>query len=70
MVNVFKTSVKTIEAVSRLKPKLEKILSSALWNFDIEDCDNILRIDSQSEVSSDVIRLLKYEGFECQELDD
>ena len=70
MINVFKTSVKTREAVNHLKPQLDKILSAALWNFDLEDCDNILRIDSQLEISSDVIQLLKYEGFECEELAD
>ena len=70
MINVFKTSVKTRKAIKYLKPQLDKILSNGIWNFDLEDCDNILRIESQLEISSDVIKLLKYEGFECEELAD
>lgn len=70
MRTTLKTSVKTRKAVKYLAPQLDKILSNAIWNFDLEDCDNILRIDSRPEISSDVIKLLKYEGFECEELAD
>lgn len=70
MIYVFKTSVKTKKAVKKLTPKLNDILSSSKWNFDLEDCDNILRIDSKTEVSDLAIKLLQDNGFDCVELQD
>lgn len=70
MIYVFKTSVKTKKAVRQLTPKLNDILSSSKWNFDLEDCDKILRIDSETKISEQIIKLLQENGFECTELSD
>lgn len=70
MVYVFKTSVKAEEDIRELKPRLNDLFKQAQWNFDLEDCDKILRIDSQAEIVQSVIRLLKSLGFECEELTD
>ena len=67
MIYVFKTSVKTKKAVKQLTPELND-LSISKWNFDLEDCDNILRIDSKIEISELAIKLLQDNGFECVEL--
>lgn len=69
MIYVFKTSVKTDEDIKKLKPKFEKLSKINRWNFDLEDCDNILRIDSSEVLPKLVINLLKESGFECQELE-
>jgi hypothetical protein len=45
MIYVFKTSVGTKELVHRLKPQLDKICMDGKWNFDLEDRDNVLRLD-------------------------
>ena len=37
MIFVFKTSVKTKMQIKKLKPCIDKILSKAKWNFDLED---------------------------------
>ena len=47
MIFVFKTSVKTTMQIKKLKPHIDKILPTAKWNFDLEDCDKILRVDSE-----------------------
>jgi hypothetical protein len=70
MIYVFKISVKTKKTVRQLTPKLNNILSSSKWNIDIEDCDNILRIDSKTEISEQTIKLLTANGFECSKLPD
>lgn len=38
------------------------------WNFDLEDCDKILRVDSQNEISEKIINLLSDSSFNCEEL--
>jgi hypothetical protein len=68
MIHVFKTSVKTDEDIIKLKPKLENICDIIKWNFDLEDCDNILRIDTSGISPKMIIDLLKELDFECQEL--
>jgi hypothetical protein len=68
MIYVFKTSVETEKDICELKPGLDKLLPQAKWNFDLDDCDRILRIDSQEENIHTVIELLKNTGYECEEL--
>lgn len=68
MIHVFKTTVKNKAQINRLKLKLNKLLSSSEWNFDLEDCDKILRFDSEEDVCQSVIDLLKDHNFECIEL--
>lgn len=68
MIYVFATSVKDNKDIRKLQPRLDELLTTSTWNFDLEDCDNILRIDSPCEITQDVITLLLCEGFDCQEL--
>lgn len=66
MIYVFKTSVDTKSKLEFASALLYELLPEALWNFDLEDCDNILRIDSNAEVSEVI---LKNEIFDCIELE-
>ena len=68
MIYVFKTSVESEQDIRKLKLGLDKLLPQAIWNFDLDDCDNILRIDSHTEKTGAVIRLLQYIGYDCEEL--
>ncbi|RYG21123.1 MAG: hypothetical protein EOO07_03440 [Chitinophagaceae bacterium] len=70
MIYVFKTSVSNKKAVLKLKPLLNKIINEFAWNFDLEDCDNILRLDTCARCSTAVVQLLWDKGFECIELDN
>ncbi|CAD0003968.1 hypothetical protein [Flavobacterium salmonis] len=70
MIYVFITSVKTEQEVGQLKPHLNDLLKQAKWNFDLEDCDKILRIDIETEITQSIINLLKDKGFYCEELVD
>jgi len=69
MIYVFKTSVNTKGQVKRLKPHLNAILPTAKWNFDLEDCDRILRIDSEENIVWKIIELLTVHNFYCEELE-
>jgi len=70
MIAVFKTSVNSEKDIQILKPHLNELLQLAKWNFDLEDCDNILRIDSPTEQSAAIVKLLHAIGFDCEELAD
>ena len=40
------------------------------WNFDLEDCDRILRVEAFTLQASVIIEKLNLEGFFCAELED
>jgi len=69
MIHVFKTSVKNKAQIKKLKPVLELNFQDIQWNFDLEDCDNILRIESKKNIGKKVIRLLRSHYFDCIELE-
>ena len=68
MIFVFKTSVKTKTQAMKLKPYLDKIFPNAKWNFDLEDCDKILRIHNEENIVLKTIDLLISQNFDCEEL--
>jgi hypothetical protein len=70
MIFVFKTNVSDVSAIKALQPFLDKYLLDSKWNFDLEDCDKILRIDSQRPISATAVKVLHDNGFECEELPD
>lgn len=69
---VFKTSVRTPKSVLRVAPLLNQLLHTGAdrWNFDLEDCDHILRVEAQAVTPSVVIDKLQKAGFTCAELED
>lgn len=69
MIFVFRTSVRTKMQARKLKPHIDKILPKAKWNFDLEDCDKILRIDFEENIVMKIIDLLKIHNHSCEELE-
>lgn len=67
-VYVFITSVKTKKSVKMLSKQLNILIPNGGWNFDLEDCDKILRVESKSNISVAIIKLLNENNFECKEL--
>ena len=53
----------------KLKPHIDKVLPKAKWNFDLDDCDKILRIDSEENIVFKIIDLLNIHKFYCEELE-
>ena len=70
MIIIFKTSVLNKSHISKLKPHLDNVIKNGKWNFDLEDCDKILRIESEIKKKKKVISLLDQHEFECVELED
>jgi hypothetical protein len=67
---VFKTSVETPDQIQYLTPKLNALAGQGSWNFDLADCDRILRIVSDSVNPETAIHLINSLGFMCDELED
>ena len=68
---VFKTSVTTDRKVRKVRPLLDRLMDkSEKWNFDLEDCDHILRVEAVSVQASVIIESLRNAGFSCAELED
>lgn len=66
---VFKTSVLVQSQVRALGPLLNQLAAQGdRWNFDLEDCDNILRVETQGLKAASIESLLKNHGFHCEEL--
>ena len=69
MIFVFKTSVKTKMQAQQLKLPINTMLPNAKWNFDLSDCDKILRIENEENVVLKIIDLLHLHNYSCEELE-
>jgi hypothetical protein len=65
---VFATSVRQKRQVSRVQNLLTKVPAIAQWSFDLEDCDNILRVEARDLSPRYIESLLQKAGIHCQEL--
>lgn len=65
MIYIFKTSISTKTELESVTSRINDLLPLAKWNFDLEDCDNILRIDSETDIRDYV---LQNGIFDCIEL--
>lgn len=65
---VFLTNVDEKD-IGTLRPYLDKLPGIQRWNFDLEDCDRILRVESAGPSSEQIILLFTSLGFICRELE-
>jgi hypothetical protein len=72
MVEVFKTNVKDQDVADKLIDLIHKIFIDYRANFDLQDCDNILRVKCIAGAieSTHLIYLLKEFGCDAEILED
>ena len=72
MVEVFKTNIRTRAHALAIGSCLQDVFKGYLINFDLDDCDRIMRIRSlYSEVDNErVCRIVLAMGFEASVLSD
>lgn len=72
MIEVFKTNVKLKKDARRIVALFASKLEGYKINFDLSDCDKILRIESVNDTISikTIERWMKNEGFSCEVLPD
>lgn len=67
-ISIFRTSVSSRKKVKKIKPILDALIGSGNWNFDLEDKDYILRINSSPVLNNFLAREIKNMGYDCIEL--
>ena len=68
MVEVFKTNVQHRELAEQLAAILRRRFVFSKINFDLEDCDKILRVEDKQVCVETIIEILSTHGLECEVL--
>ncbi len=68
MVEVFKTNVDGTEQSVKVLTHIEASFPELIINFDLEDCDKILRTEGAIIPIDQIKKLLRVEGYFCEVL--
>jgi hypothetical protein len=66
---VFITNIENPEQVGEVGPLLTGIPEISAWNFDLDDCDNILRVEAGDISARNIDAVLQTAGYVCRELE-
>jgi hypothetical protein len=66
---VFATNIDKPKQVGKIKPLLRAVAQIENWNFDLDDCDHILRVEASGISPAYIETILNNAGFECRELE-
>jgi hypothetical protein len=69
MVEAFKTNVQKKKQSKMLLCILSEAFPSFKINFDLSDCDKVLRVEGDNIEASSIMKLVKESGFKCEILD-
>lgn len=70
MIEVFKTDIKNKTQANAIIKALKLRFPASDFNFDLNDCDKILRIDSNQNITSGVVEVINSQGFICEVLEE
>ena len=66
---IFKTNITTAYQAGQVHPLLSSLPHIEQYNFDLEDCDHILRVVSNGVQPETVCELMGKAGFSCEEME-
>ncbi len=69
MIEIFKTNVQEDCVVQKITALLLEHFPGSKINFDLHDCEKILRFEGEVIPVSKVIRVVNENGFNCSVLD-
>jgi hypothetical protein len=69
MIEVFKTDIQETEVAERFRELLNKQFPEYLINFDLEDCDKILRIEGPFIQVNNVVMIASVSGLTLEVLE-
>jgi hypothetical protein len=70
-IEVFKTNVADPERATWIVDQIERNFANCKVNFDLDDCDRILRVAFEGKIQSDLlIDLLHHVGYKAEVLPD
>lgn len=65
MIEVFKTDVQNTGEAKIIIAMLHQHFPASRINFDLNDCDRILRVEGNDFCTETIILLMKENGFHC-----
>jgi hypothetical protein len=68
MVEVFKTNVEEFNVSKKLTQTLIAQFPESRINFDLKDCDKILRVEGNNILPERIIELVTSQGYLCEVL--
>ena len=69
MVEVFKTNVRSIRKAKLIIQKLAEEFPAHKMNFDLSDCDRILRVQGEDILESEIINIITALNCKCEILE-
>lgn len=69
MVEVFKTNIAEGQQHEHILTVLTERFPGFTINFDLEDCDRILRVEAKKLNPSQIVECLQHNGYWCEVLD-
>lgn len=65
---IFKTNINTLREINRISPLLDQLTNNGHWSVDLDDCDKVLRLITNTTSTQEVITYVTDAGFLCEEL--
>lgn len=69
MVEIFRTNVHDMTHAEQIIDLLSSHFPSFMINFDLHDCDKILRVKGESIPVNEIVEIVSANGFHCSLLD-
>ena len=69
MIEVFKTDVQNAAEAERIIGLLLQYYPDGRINFDLQDCDKILRVVNNEICPNQITRIIKSIGYQCEVLE-
>jgi len=69
-IHVFKTNIGFAHDVKKISPVLGEESRIKKWSVDVEDVDNVLRVEAHRIEPTEIISLITQCGYSCEELTD
>jgi hypothetical protein len=69
MIEVFKTNVLESSQATELVALLLQHFPGSKINFDLNDCDKVLRVEGENFIPGKIMTVVKENGFICSVLD-
>lgn len=68
---IFKTDIQTVAKLHVVKRLFNNHFGPLRWNVDMDDVDNVLRIEAHENLQeTEIIALVQSQGLRCEELLD
>lgn len=68
-IHIFKTDIRTHEDIAILNKLFSVNPAISRWTVDMQDVDHVLRIESSTDNSTDIIHTVRQAGYYCADLD-